>query len=115
MISVLRHSAALLLVAVHLFTATWVEFAHHDGHATGSSHGPAFTSHDCGSDERHLPVEGKRVCAVCVHAFSMVATCLAAPAASHLPADRVAPADQSVQRTHSTDLHHSGKRGPPTA
>ncbi|MBP1689320.1 MAG: hypothetical protein H6Q33_5463, partial [Deltaproteobacteria bacterium] len=74
MASAPHHTVALLVIAVHLFFAVAVEYAHHHGYATGSSHGPVFTSHDCGPDERHLPVEGKRVCAVCVHAFSMVAT-----------------------------------------
>ncbi|MCK7485344.1 MAG: hypothetical protein MZU97_07135 [Bacillus subtilis] len=72
-------------------------------------------SHGCGPNERHLPVDGSRVCALCVYAFSMVATSVANPAASELPAARASLAFQVVQRPTFSDLFHSGKRGPPTA
>jgi hypothetical protein len=113
MISVLRHSLALLAIALHLFAAVAIEYAHHDGHETGSSHVPAFMSHDCGPHERHLPIDGNRVCAVCINAFSLVATCIISPAVLDVPAAQGPLAEPAGQRAHASGLYHSGKRGPP--
>jgi len=113
MISVLRHSLALLAIALHLFAAVAIEYAHHDGHETGSSHVPAFMSHDCGPHERHLPIDGNRVCAVCINAFSLVATCIISPAVLDVPAAQGPLAEPAGQRADASDLYHSGKRGPP--
>lgn len=115
MTSVLRHSIALLSIALHLFAAVAVEYVPHDGHESGPSRVPAFMAHDCGPHERHLPMDCNRVCAVCVYAFSLAATCGVGPS---VPASRAADAPlarQSRQRADSPDLYYSGKRGPPTA
>jgi hypothetical protein len=115
MTSVLRHSIALLAIALHLFAAVAVEYVHHDGHETGSSRVPAFISHDCGPNERHLPIDGDRVCAFCVYAFSLVAAGIVSPAVPDVPAAHAPLAERSGQRADSSDLYHSGKRGPPAA
>jgi hypothetical protein len=115
MTSVPRHSLALLTIALHLFAAVAVEYAHHDGHGTGSYRVPTFLSHDCGPNERHLPIDGSRVCAVCINAFSLVATCIVSPAVLDLPIAHASLAERSTQRADASDLYHSGKRGPPAA
>jgi len=113
--SALRHIAVILVIALHLFSTVAVEYAHHHGHAPGSSSIPAFNSHDCGANERHLPIDGRRVCALCVYSFSLAVVCIANPAASNLPAAQVPPVEQAFQHTDFHDLFHSGKRGPPAA
>lgn len=111
--SVLRHICALFVVAVHLFSAVAVEYAHLDRHGTGSSSIPELASHECGADERHLPIDGTRACAACLYAFSLVATSVSHPNVAAAPLSRVEPSTFPDQSAASSDLFHSGKRGPP--
>jgi hypothetical protein len=108
-----RDISVLLVVAVHLFSAVAVEYAHLDRHGTGSSSTPEIASHECGADERHLPTDGTRACAACLYAFSLVATSVSHPNVAAAPLSRVELSTFPGQSVASSDLFHSGKRGPP--
>ncbi len=73
-------------------------------------------SHDCGPNERHLPVDGSRVCAALRVRIFDGGDMLASPAASDLPAAHASLAESPGESARSfSDLYHSGKRGPPAA
>lgn len=113
--SILRKAVPVLAIVLHLCSAVAVDYAHRHGLPTGMSRALAFMSHDCGQNERHLPLDGNRVCAVCVYASSIAGTAVAGHVATDLPEPSALPARQGCRDADSSDLFHCGKRGPPTA
>jgi hypothetical protein len=115
MYTALRHTALFLAILSHLCFVVVVEYAHHHGEAAAVRGSHSLAPHDCGSNERHLAVDGSRTCAACTFSSSLVATVAIGPAAPVHGVVAATSPGPAQRRPVPPDLFHCGKRGPPAA
>ncbi len=109
----LRDTAARLILAAYVLTGVLLEVGHNDVHDIMPNTTPAFSSHDCGDKEIHVPLYKRNQCLACVQSTLRVST-----AVTYLPTNirvtfYLGHIPVSIERTLHTDLFYSGKRGPP--
>jgi len=109
----IRHFIALPLLAAYILSGMVVGMDHHGGTALILQHAPLITSHTCGENERHVPLEKLHPCPMCSlssdRAFPTHGTQAAQPAGTE---SLLGPARS---QPYQKPVHHfsSGKRGPP--
>ena len=110
-----RKTIARFILTAYMLAGVLLEVGHHDIHAIRLIAAPAVSSHNCGANEIHIPLDRRHECLVCTHSTQRVAT-----ATTSLPADITAflcfgHLFITNERTLHTDILHSGKRGPPVS
>ncbi|MEK9137712.1 MAG: hypothetical protein AAB393_11370 [Bacteroidota bacterium] len=111
----IRKAIAQFTLAAFVLAAVLLEIAHHDHHSIELHTTPAVTSHECGSNEIHLPLDKRHECLACSQSTQRIATTATTRPAntaafwclSHIP--------PKSARTLHADVIHSGKRGPPVS
>ena len=108
-----RNTVALFIVAAYVLAGVLLEVAHHDVHDIVLDAVPTLSSHDCGPNEIHIPMDKRHECLACSLTTSRIAT-----TATHFSVNSdsflcLGYVLDTHERTLHTDILHSGKRGPP--
>ncbi len=108
-----RNTVARFIIVAYVLAGALLEVGHHDVHNIVLEAIPAVSSHDCGANEIHIPLDKRHECLACSLSALRVATAatqLSANTASFRCLGRVL---DTHERTLHTDIRHSGERGPP--
>ena len=111
----MRNSVARLILAAYILAGVLLEVGHHYVHDIVLDAAPVLSSHECGANEIHVPMDKRHECLACLQSTLRVA--IAAPYVSanvtaFLCAGRVVSTNERILYT---DVISSGKRGPPVS
>lgn len=108
-----RHTTAYAVIVVYIMAGALLEIAHHDLFDGTLQSRPVLTSHKCGTNEIHVPIDQRRYCLACVQSAQRVST--QAPGSLSIGTSLVyiASFPSYSEQLLIPDILHSGKRGPP--
>ena len=108
-----RHRTALLLLLAYVSTGALVAVSHHDYTDLFFHQSARLTSHDCGSNEIHVPLDKRHECLACTQTTMRIATAVSPTCVQPAQFVCFCCAVFTIEHTSHPGILHSGKRGPP--
>lgn len=110
-----RNTLAYVILFAYVMAGVLLEVGHRDVHEMVLDASPVVSTHACGANEIHVPLDKRHDCLACSQSTLRVAT-----AATFLPSNittvrcfgRVVSTNEHILHT---DVLYSGKRGPPVS
>ncbi|MBI5472074.1 MAG: hypothetical protein HY961_06980 [Ignavibacteriae bacterium] len=110
-----RHSFSLLAILFYVVGGALIEVTHHHETRLLLASRPVLESHDCGEKELHLSIDDVRQCLACSQFAQRLSTEAIALHICDASEFGLAFIPVATGQVLSTDILHSGKRGPPQA
>lgn len=108
-----RPSTSAIVLTVYLLSGAFVELGHRDPVRLLLRSCAVLTSHTCGSEEIHLPLDQKRHCLACVQSTQRVSIQPSPYPGTDSRSDECVDVSVVRQLLLETDVLYTGKRGPP--
>lgn len=109
-----QRTCAVLVIATYLASGALLEVSHRENVVSSLLTDPFIASHDCGNKETHVPIDLVHRCPACTQSTQRLSTEAVQIFIPHNFLVCVATANESHHKLSTTDILHSGKRGPPT-
>lgn len=108
-----RQKIAILLILAYVTSGILIAVSHHDGTELSSRSTASVSTHGCGSNERHIPIDKRHECLACMQSAMRTATPATTGSVTAVQFMFVGSEPVGDERALSTDILYSGKRGPP--
>jgi hypothetical protein len=113
MVSHWQHKTALLLLLTYVSAGALVVMSHHDFTDLYFHQSARFASHDCGSNEIHVPLDKRHECLACSQTTMRIATVTTPVCINSTPLLCFCTFQSGHEHLLCAGVLHSGKRGPP--
>ena len=108
-----RRKIAVLLILAYVISGVLIAVSHHDGTELSSPSTASVSTHGCGANEQHIPIDKRHECLACMQSAMRTTTSATTSSVTAVQFIFVGSTPVGNERTLSTDILYSGKRGPP--
>lgn len=109
----LQRKISILVILSYVTAGFLIAVSHHDVTDLALHSSATVTNHSCGSNERHIPLDKRHECLACMQSAMRIATATASASVTDVQFLALGSTPVDDRSTLSTDILHSGKRGPP--
>lgn len=109
-----RKNIARIALVSYLLAGLLIELGHRDSHDIRLASNPALSSHECGDKEIHIPLDKRHECLACSQSTQRLCIEGTGYVGMHVLLLGLTGTPVLVEHPLTTDVFHSGKRGPPS-
>ena len=108
-----QRKIAILLILSYVTAGVLIAVSHHDGTDLSVHSSASVSTHGCGANEVHIPIDKRHECLACMQSAMRIATASTSVSVAAVQFLCLGSTPIGYESTLTTDILYSGKRGPP--